>query len=136
MNETLASDPHFQSLMQDYNLTKPKALANPTTHPLPDALCKILETWFWGHYSENEIKDEQAKCRRLPMPLQSSHARLMTNFFTQYLKQQNSWTDQCFLGINTNDRLLRRKFALCSNSLEISYECYGEICTTPVICMV
>ena len=36
----------------------------PSLTPLPDALCKILETWFWGHYSATEIKNEQAKCKR------------------------------------------------------------------------
>ena len=46
LNETLDSDLDFQSLMNSYDATKPKALADPTTGPLPDALCKILETWF------------------------------------------------------------------------------------------
>ena len=32
--------------------------------PIPELLTKILESWFWGHYSSTEIKNEQDKTRR------------------------------------------------------------------------
>ena len=64
LNEAHDTDPDFQALIDEYGATKPKALADPLTDPMPDAFCKILETWFWGRYSATEIKNEQAKCRR------------------------------------------------------------------------
>ena len=65
INQAHDNDLDFQALLDEYGATKPKALADPVTDPMLDALCKILETWFWGHYSSREIKNEQAK-RRCP----------------------------------------------------------------------
>ena len=50
------NDPDFKELLDQYSATKPKALADPTTDPIPEPLTKILESWFGGHYSSTEIK--------------------------------------------------------------------------------
>ena len=57
------NDPNFKELLDVYNSTKPKALVDPLTDPIPEPLTKILESWFWGHYSSTEIKAEQAKTK-------------------------------------------------------------------------
>ena len=53
----------FKELLDVYNSTKPKALANLLTDPIPEPLTKIPESWFWGHYSSTEIKAEQVKTK-------------------------------------------------------------------------
>ena len=57
------NDPDFKELLDVYNYTKPKALADPLTDPIPECLTKILESWIWGHYSSTEIKAEQVKTK-------------------------------------------------------------------------
>ena len=48
------NDPDFKELLDVYNSTKPKALADPLTDLILEPLTKILESWFWGHYSSTE----------------------------------------------------------------------------------
>ena len=57
------SDLDFKELLDVYSTTKPKALEDPLTDLIPEPLMKILESWFWGHYSSTEIKTEQAKTK-------------------------------------------------------------------------
>ena len=63
-----AIDPQMQELMQEYEITKPKYLEDPTTVPIQSPLAQTLETWFWSVYSKEEVKAELSK------PLRPSNA--------------------------------------------------------------
>ena len=58
----------MQELMQEYEITKPKYLEDPTTAPIQSPLAHTLETWFWSVYSKEEVKTELSK------PLRPSNA--------------------------------------------------------------
>ena len=57
-------DPFMQEIMQEYEVTKPKYLEDPTTASIQVPLATMLETWFWSVYSNEEVKNELCKTSR------------------------------------------------------------------------
>ena len=51
-------------LKTELDKTKPKVLADPVTDPIPQLLADTLETWFWSHYTKEEVKAELLKSVR------------------------------------------------------------------------
>ena len=57
-------NPQLQEMIDDWEVTKPKYLEDPTTNPIQAPLAPMLETWFWSVYSNEEVKAELSKTSR------------------------------------------------------------------------